>query len=81
MPHANHCFTVNTTEHDMSNYLQERKRYDFIKSTLEETLMLLMPKLDLKDPNDKSIYDDISEAIELSDEMSSRFDTAYTENN
>ncbi len=61
--------------------LQERKRYDFIKSTLEETLMLLMPKLDLKDPNDKSIYDDISEAIELSDEMSSRFDTAYTENN
>ena len=65
----------------MSNYLQERKRYDFIKSTLEETLMLLMPKLDLKDPHDKSIYDDISEAIELADEMSSRFDTAYTENN
>lgn len=60
--------------------LTNRKKYDWLKSTLEETLMLVIGKLDLKDQDDKEIYDSICASIEKADAMSSHFADEYDNN-
>lgn len=60
--------------------LRERKRYEWIKSTLEETNILIVGRLDLKNPEDKEIYDALCQAINKSDEMANRYQIAYEEN-
>lgn len=60
--------------------IANRNKYNWIKSTLEETNMLIFGKLDLKDPADKDIYDSICEAIEKADTMSSYYADQYDNN-
>lgn len=60
--------------------LTNRNKYTWLKSTLEETLMLVIGKLDLKDQDDKEIYDSICASIEKADAMSSHFADEYDNN-
>jgi hypothetical protein len=60
--------------------MTQHRKYNSIKSDLERFLMDLMPKINILNPNDKVIYDNLCNAIEHAHEVSSREFDVYESN-
>lgn len=56
------------------------RKYNFLKSELEDFLASFIGKLDLTDPADKAIHDHVCAAIELADDTASRLKDQYDAN-
>jgi hypothetical protein len=60
--------------------MTQHRKYNSIKSDLERFLMDLMPKINILNPDDKVIYDNLCNAIEHAADVSSREFDVYESN-
>jgi hypothetical protein len=60
--------------------MTQHRKYNSIKSDLERFLMDLMPKINILNPDDKVIYDNLCNAIEHAADVSERELTQYEAN-
>lgn len=56
------------------------RKYNSIKSDLEQFLMDLMPKINILNPDDKVIYDNLCNAIEHAHNTAANYQEIYENN-